>query len=140
MFRETFQSLFCTLDGAILFGHPVAFRSRREEHQHGKLGFAAVILESYRYVDLHGLNIVTPGMAVDQPFGFHDLVVDDPILVIDAVGAMHDEPPNAARPNVDRASGGPEAGRPPPLHRVFWIGPRFKDELARRVEHPRRDD
>src|SRR3984893_15531241 len=134
MLRETFQSLFCTLDGAILFGHPVAFRGRREKPLHGELGFAVVIFEGHRHLKLHGLDISAPAMAVDQPFGFHDLFVDDPILVIDAVGAVHDEPPNATWPHVDRANGGGEAMWPPPLHQVFWIGPRFKDELTRRVE------
>jgi len=103
-------------------------------------GFAAVILEGHRRLKPHGLDIVVRAMAVDQPFGFHDLVVDDLVLIIDAIGAVHDEQPNAARPHVDRASGGREAVRPPPLHQVFWIGPRFEDELTRRVEHARHDD
>jgi hypothetical protein len=70
MLRETFQSLFCTLDGAILFGHPVAFRGRREKRLHGELGFAVVILEGHGHLKLHGLDISAPAMAVDQPFGF----------------------------------------------------------------------
>jgi hypothetical protein len=70
MLRETFQSLFCALDGAILFGHPVAFRGGREERPHGELGYAALILEGHRHLELHGLDIVAPPWLYSGRSGF----------------------------------------------------------------------
>src|SRR5947208_1278664 len=42
---ETFQMLPRALDGAVLLGHPIALRGRREERPHGEPDLAAQVLE-----------------------------------------------------------------------------------------------
>lgn len=61
--------------------------------------------------------------------GFHNLDKDAFILEVDAIGAVHEEAPDAARPQVELVKSVREALRPPPMRRVIRIGPRFEHEL-----------
>src|SRR5580700_12332970 len=61
-------------------------------------------------------------------------------LIIAAVGAVHDEAPDAARPEFETRRGGGETVRSPPLRQMLGIGPDRKHQLARRVELADTDD
>src|SRR5580700_4277491 len=61
-------------------------------------------------------------------------------LIIAAVRAVHDETPNAARPELEARRRGGETVRSPPLRQVLGIGPDRKHQIARRVELADTDD
>jgi hypothetical protein len=139
MLRKALKGLIRPLDGPHLLGL-TAFRGRPEEHPQGELGLAALLGEGHRDVKLSRLALFVPAVGVDQTLGFHDLDIDDLILIVDAIGAMHDEPPNAPGSHVHLVSSGRKVFWSPPLRHVFRIGPRLEHELSRRIEDPRDDD
>src|SRR5713226_5702144 len=79
-------------------------------------------------------------MGVDEALRLHDLAVDDLILIVNAIGTVHDEPPNAAWSHVHLGNRGRKPFRPPPLPYVVWICPQLEHDLSRRVEDARGDD
>ena len=101
---------------------------------------AAQILEDHGLAELHRLDIVAAAMAIDDALGRHDLLEGDAVLIIAAVGAVHDEAPDAARAKLEARRRGGEAVRPPPLRQMFCIGPHRKYQLARRVKFANADD
>src|SRR6266542_5904067 len=129
---ETTQSLLQPLDGPELLDRVVALRGGLEEHPHGQLGLIALPGEGRRHVKARARD-----MGVDQALRFHDLLIDDLILIVDAIRAMHDEPPHAARPHVHLVNRAREAVRPPPLRDVFRIRPHLEHELSRRIKDAR---
>ena len=101
---------------------------------------AAKILEDYGLAELHRLDVVAAAVAVDDALGRHDLIESDAVLIIAAVGAMHDEAPDAARTELETRRRGGEAVRSPPLRQMLCIGPDRKHQFARRVEFADADD
>lgn len=99
--RETAEGLVRALEGSIFLAHRIAFSGRGEDHPHDKLGFAAMSLKGDRRLQRYRLNVFASAMAVDQTLRPHDLIVGDPVLVIAAIGSVHDEPSFAARPDVN---------------------------------------
>src|SRR5712691_9372786 len=77
---------------------------------------------------------------VNKALRFHDLDKDDLILIVDAIGTVHDEGPNAARSHVHLVNSVRKAFRPPPLRYVMRICPHLPHELSPRIENARRDD
>src|SRR5580692_6049391 len=135
------HGLHQTLAGAVLFDHPVALGRRLEIAAPGDAGApAAQILEDHGLAELHRLDVVAAAVAVDDALGRHDLIEGDAVLIIAAVGAVHDEAPDAARPEFEARRRGGEAVRPPPLRQMLGIGPHRKHQLARRIELADADD
>ena len=75
-------------------------------------------------------------MGIDQPLGLYDLVVDELVVKICTVGAVHDEPPDPALSCLYLVDGICEPVRAPPLRYLRWIGPRLPHALAGCVERP----
>src|SRR5580692_3672246 len=135
------HGLHQALAGAVLLDHPVALGCRWEVAAPGDAGAAAAqILEDHGLAELHRLDVVTATVAVDDALGRHDLIEGDAVLIIAAVGAVHDEAPDAARPELEARRRGGEAVRSPPLRQMLCIGPHRKHQLARRVELADADD
>ena len=65
-------------------------------------GLAVKLLERHGGAELHRLDIVAAAVVIDKPFGLHDFVEGDAVLIVAAVGAVHDEAPDAARPQRRR--------------------------------------
>src|SRR5580692_1960629 len=135
------HGLHQALAGAVLLDHSVALGCRREVAAPGDAGAAAAqILEDHGLAELHRLDVVAAAVAVDDALGRHDLIEGDAVLIIAAVRAVHDETPDAARPELKARRRGGETVRPPPLRQMFCIGPRRKHQLARRIELADADD
>src|SRR6202042_701032 len=130
----TRHGLHQALAGAVLLDHPVALGCRREIAAPGHASPVAHILEDDGLTESHRLDVLAAVVAVDDALGRHDLVEDDAVLIIAAVRAVHDEAPDAARPELEARRGGGETVRPPPLRQMLWIGPRREHQLARRIE------
>ena len=62
---------------------------------------ASEILERQGLGELHGLNIFSTIMAVDDTFGPYDFLVRDAVLVIASVRTMHHEAPYAVWPELE---------------------------------------
>src|SRR5437867_8822670 len=125
--------LLVRLDGVHL--GLVAFSGSLEEHLKGEPGLAGLLGEGGRHLKLRARH-----MLEDDPLGFHDLDKDALVLIVDAIGAVHDEAPDATRPHVEVLKRVRKPLRPPPVPQVIRVGPRFEHELARRVEDARGDD
>src|SRR5262249_46356503 len=81
-----------------------------------------------------------PAMVIDDALRRHYLVEGDAVLVVAAVRTVHDEAPDAARPELEARRGGGEAVGSPPLRQMFRLGPRRKHQLARLVVFAHPDD
>src|ERR1700692_1494493 len=79
-------------------------------------------------------------VAVDDARGRHDLIEGDAVLIIAAVRAVHDEAPDAARPEFEARRRGGETVRSPPLRQMLCIGPDRKHQLPRRIDLAIADD
>jgi hypothetical protein len=90
--------------------------------------------------ELHRLDVVAAAVAVDDALRRHDLLEGDAVLIVAAVGPVHDETPDAARAHLEAVRRGGEAVRPPPLRQVFGIGPQRENQIARRSELAHADD
>src|SRR5271169_2522578 len=139
-FGKPCHGLHQTLVGAVLFDHPVALGLRREIAAPDEARLAAEIFEDDGLLELHRLDVVAATMTVNDAFRPHDFLERDAVLIVAAVGAVHHETPDAARPKVEGAGRGGEAVRAPPLRKVFGIGPRPKHQIARRIKDTRPDD
>lgn len=71
----------------------VTLRGRCEEHAPCELGLALLFDERHRHLKF----VDRLQMAEDDPLGFHDLDKDTLILIVGAMGAVHDEAPEATR-------------------------------------------
>ena len=91
-------------------------------------------------LELHRLDVGAAAVTIDDAFGRHDLFVSDAVLVIAAIGAVHDEAPDTARPKVEAHCRRGKTVRPPPLRQMFRIGEGRENEVARRVEFANADD
>src|SRR5438034_5597579 len=118
-----------------IFNDPIPFPRRLEEHPHGQDGLFGVRGEGRRRLKLRAA-----GMGVDQALGSGDLVVDDLVLVVDAIRAVHDEPPHATRSHVHLIDGAREPLRPPPSRHVLPIGEHLEHVLPRRIDDARGHD
>ena len=65
---------------------------------------AAEILEHDGLAELHRLDVVAAAVAIDDALGRHDLLEGDAVLIVAAVGAVHDEAPDAARAEIEAAT------------------------------------
>ena len=90
--------------------------------------------------ELHRLDVFAAAVVIDDALRLHDLVEGNAVLIVAAVGAMHDEAPDAARAEIECNGRGGEAVRTPPLRQMLGIGPHRQHQIARRVEHARADD
>ncbi len=79
-------------------------------------------------------------VRVDDPFGFHDFDELNFVGIVSAVGTVHGINPEAAGAEVQRLDRRREAVGTPPLHDMFWIGPRFPHKVAWGVEETCDDD
>src|SRR5258706_6525154 len=79
-------------------------------------------------------------MIENEPLRLYDLHVHILVLVIDAVGPVHDEPPDAAQLHVHLVNRCRETSRSPPIHDVLRIGPHLEDQLARCIKNAGRED
>src|ERR1700691_4459712 len=110
------HGLHQTLVGTILLDHPVALGRRREIAAPGDAGAAATqVFEDHGLAELHRLDVVAAAVPIDDALGRHDLIEGDAVLIIAAVGAVHDEAPDAARPELEARRGGGKAVPSPPL-------------------------
>src|ERR1700691_4241918 len=124
----------------VFLDHAIALGGRWEIETHSQPRPAAKILENDRHGMLHRLDVFTTAVMKDDAFGRHDFVVGDPVLIIAAVGSVHDEPPDATWTHIEAVRGDRKAVRPPPLRKMLGIGPNRENEIARRVEFTDADD
>src|SRR5262249_19635115 len=139
--RKPRHALLETFVGTVFLDDPVALRGGRELATPGDTRAATEILENYRLAELHRFHIVAAVVvAINDALRRHDLFEGDAVLGAAGVGAVHDETPNATRPEIETGGGRGEAERFPPLRQMLWIGPGGEDQRPRRVEFARADD
>src|SRR5262249_56832464 len=97
-------------------------------------------IERHGLRELHRLHVITAVMAVDDAFRRNNFIEGDAVLIVAAIGSVHDEAPYAAGTKIIRLRRGGEAVRSPPLREVLRIGPHREHQCARRIEHARADD
>lgn len=128
------EVLFVRLSGECL--NLGAFLGRFEKHAPGEPCLAGLLGEGHRHLKpVHWLQ-----MLKDDPLRFHDLDKDALILIVHAIGAVHDEAPEATRPQVERVKSVRKALRPPPMLQVFRVSPRSEHHLARHIQDTRGND
>src|SRR5882724_10356942 len=130
---EAVEVLFVRVHGKPL--DLVAFGGRLEEHAKGEPGLAGKLREGRR-----DLKRGTGDVLEDNPLGLYDLHKDALVLIVGAVGTVHDEPPYPARPHVELLKRARKALRSPPAREMIRVGPRLEHVLARPVEDTRSDD
>src|SRR4029077_7010254 len=89
---------------------------------------------------LHRLDVIAAAVAVDDALGRHDLFEGDAVLIVASGGAVHDEAPDATRPELEARRRGGKTVRSPPLRQMLCVGPQRKHQLARRVKLADADD
>src|SRR6266542_3818498 len=129
---EAIEVLFVRLHGKPL--DLVAFGGGLEEHAKGEPGLAGKLGEGRR--DLKG---GTGHVLEDNPLGLHDLHKHALVLIVSAVGTVHDEPPDPAPPHVELLKRARKALRAPPAREMIRVGPCFEHVLARPVIDTRAD-
>src|SRR6185437_16074011 len=100
-FAEPRHGLHEALSGAVFPNDAIAFFRRREVATPGHAGAAADIVEDDSLAELHRLDVFAAAVAIDDALGRHDLVEGDAVLIVAAIGAVHDEAPNPARPQIE---------------------------------------
>jgi hypothetical protein len=140
IFAEPRHGLHQALSGTVFPDDAIAFGRRREVAAPGHAGAAAEILEDDGLPELHRLDILAAAVTVDDALRRHDLVEGDAVLIIAAVGAMHHEAPDPARPQIEARGCGGEAVRSPPLRQMFGIGPGREHQIARSIEFAHADN
>ena len=73
------------------------------------------ILENHRLAELHRFHIIAAAVAINDALRRHDLFEGDAVLIVAAIGPVHDKTPNAAGPEIETVSGRGKAERSPPL-------------------------
>src|SRR5262249_36685792 len=132
--RKAFVSTVFSDDARTLFGGG-------ELAVPGQQGLTVTeVLERHRLRELHGFDVITAVMAIDDAFRRDNFSEGDAVLIVAAVGSMHDEAPYSARTKIIRMRCCGETVRSPPLREMLRVGPHRKHQCARRVEHARADD
>ena len=132
---EVIERLLQPFHRSILLGHFLPQLGGLEQHLH-----ADARLLTFRLEDHRGVKKRTADVVIDDALRRDHLAIDDVVLVIGAVGAVHDEDPFAAGTNIHRLRGGGKSVRTPPLRDVFRRGPGVEYEIPRGVENARRGD
>ena len=70
---------------------------------------------------------VFAGVFEDEALGGIDFEKDGFVVIVAAVGAVHDEAPEAVGADVHLKVLGGEADGAPPLDDVSWVGPHLED-------------
>src|SRR3954451_15026997 len=107
-----------------------AFNCGFKEHAKGYSGLAGLLGKGGGYLEWR-----TGNMIEHDPFGFHDVDKHDIVLVVRAVGSMHDKSPGATRRHVKFLKSIGKTLRSPPPSEMFRICPRLPDELTRPIDH-----
>src|SRR4030095_909321 len=127
---KSLQRLAQPFDRAELLGDSIALRGRPENHANRYPRPACrLVRKGHDRLEARPRDVV-----VDQTFRLRDLDIDDSVLVVDAVGTVHGEPPEASRTDVDLVCRDREACRSPPLSDPVRIDPAAIDPRPRRVE------
>src|ERR1700693_1787856 len=91
-------------------------------------------------MELAGRTLGVVAVVVDEAFGFGHFREHDAVRIVDAVGTVHDEPPDATGPHVHLVSCRGEAIGTPPLRPLLRIRPRLEHQLSWRIEETSGDD
>src|SRR5258707_14340053 len=113
----------------------MVFLSRVEQHAHSDLCPTTFTIEGHSHMKLRAGE-----MVIDEALGFHDFDKNAVILIVDAIGAVHDEPPCTTRSYVHLVNCGCKAIWPPPLGYMFLLNPGLPHKLSRCVKNTRCDD
>src|SRR5262245_1062560 len=95
----------------------------------------AEILERHGLRELHGLDVITATVAIDDAFRRNNLIEGNAVLIVVAVGSVHDKAPHAASTEIIGMRCRGEAVRTPPLREMLRVGPDREHQCARRVEY-----
>src|SRR6516164_2884252 len=115
------HALLQTFVGAVFLDDAVALGRRWELAAPGDARAATEVLENHRLAELHRFHVIAAAVAIDDALRRHDLFEGDALLIVAAVGAVHDEAPNAGQ-EIETESGRGEAEWSPPLRQVLWVG------------------
>src|SRR5262245_51590142 len=79
-------------------------------------------------------------MVIANALGHHNFVKRDAVLVVAAIGSVHDETPHSTHTHVEGAGRGGEADRSPPLRQMLRIAPGLEYQATRRIKDACCDD
>src|SRR5580700_9221950 len=127
------ESLRQSVDCAVGFGNVVALCRAWEHHAKVDPRFVSLRSEDDRRPVADWLVAVTWRVLEDQPFRLLDFAISNCVGIVAPIGAMHDEPPYAARLYIYLLNGRGESLRPPPVRNMSGIGEHLPDQIAVRI-------
>src|SRR5689334_15111248 len=86
------------------------------------------------------LDIFAAVVTVHNAFGYDDFFVGDAVLIITAIGPVHDKAPDAAWPEIERIGRGAEAVGAPPRRQMSRICKGSEYQFARRLKYAAAND